>query len=107
MANDKVLSQVIDSAGFSGSQILAQANDSKIKTVLREKTKEAIDTGINGVPSYRVFRREVGDSSWKQHGDIVWGQDLISDVEDYIAGWDGASAAKIGNDWAANVTSRL
>ncbi len=107
MADDKVLSQVIDNAGSSGSKILAQANEPKIKTELRERTKEAKDTGINGVPSYRIFRRRVGESSWKQHGDIVWGQDLIADVEDYIAGWDGSSVAKIGTDEAAAVTSRL
>ena len=107
MANDKILSQVIDGAGFSGSKILAQANDPKIKTELRERTKEAKDTGINGVPSYRIFRRGVGESSWKKHGDIVWGQDLIADVEDYIAGWDGTTVAKVGSDGMAAVTSRL
>lgn len=107
MANDKVLVQVIDAAGFSGSDILARANDPKIKTELRERTKEAKDTGINGVPSYRVFRRRVGESSWTQHGDIVWGQDLVADVEDYIAGWDGTSVAKIGANQPAAEISRL
>jgi 2-hydroxychromene-2-carboxylate isomerase len=107
MANDNVLSQLIDEAGFSGSKILTQANDPKVKTELRERTKEAKDTGINGVPSYRVFRRRVGESSWKQDGDIVWGQDLVADVEDYIAGWDGTTIAKVGSNETAAVTSRL
>lgn len=107
MGNDKVLSEVIDEAGYSRRDILAQANESKIKAELRERTKEAKDTGINGVPSYRVFRRRVGDGSWKQQGDIVWGQDLLADVEDYIAGWNGTSTARIGENEAVAFTSRL
>ena len=107
MADDQVLRKVIDDAGFSGSDILAKANDPKIKTELRERTKEAKDTGINGVPSYRVFRRKVGTEAWKQEGDIVWGQDLIVDVEDYIAGWDGSTTAKVGKGERAAISSRL
>lgn len=90
MARDDVLSQVIDEAGFSGSDILGQANEPKYKAELRTRTQEAKEVGICGVPSYRVFRRKVGDGkdAWQQSGDIVWGQDLLADVEDYIAGWN-------------------
>lgn len=107
MGNDEVLRKVIDEAGCSGSDILTRANEQKVKTELRERTKEAKDTGINGVPSYRIFRRTTGEGSWNQHGDIVWGQDLIGDVEDYIAGWDGSSTASVGNYQSVAVTSRL
>jgi hypothetical protein len=107
MAKDEVLSDVIDRAGYSGSDILAKANNAEIKADLRSRTKEAKDTGINGVPSYRVFRRVIGKGSWVQQGDIVWGQDLINDVEDYIAGWDGSSTAKVGDSEQAAVPSRL
>lgn len=109
MGKDEVLSKAIDDAGYSGAEILKQANDPKIKTELRERTKEAKDTGINGVPSYRVFRKRIGqgDGAYKQVGDIVWGQDLINDVEDYIAGWDGSSRAKVGTDNRGIVSSRL
>ena len=107
MANDNVLTRVIDEAGFSGSEVMARANDQKVKTELRERTKEAKDTGICGVPSYRVFRKPVGTGSWKQMGDIVWGQDLTADVEDYIAGWEGTSVATVGSDESKTVSSRL
>ena len=107
MANDKVLTKFIDDAGFSGAEVMARANDQKIKTELRERTKEAKDTGICGVPSYRVFRRNVGAPSWVQVGDVVWGQDLIADVEDYIAGWDGSSVATVESAEGKSVSSRL
>ena len=96
MGNDQVLVKAIDEAGYSGDKILTQANHPDIKADLRARTAEAKQVGICGVPSYRVFRREVG-SEWKAVGDIVWGQDLITDVEDYIAGWDGVSAASVAN----------
>jgi 2-hydroxychromene-2-carboxylate isomerase len=92
MANDEVLLKCIDAAGFDGSKILEKANSAEVKADLRARTKEAVDEGVCGVPSYRVFRRKQGQD-WKQVGDIVWGQDLINDVEDYIAGWEPASVA--------------
>ncbi|KAK5172009.1 uncharacterized protein LTR77_003646 [Saxophila tyrrhenica] len=103
MANDEVLRQAIDNAGYNGSQVLQQANEPKYKAELRSRTQEAKEAGICGVPSYRVFRRS-GGGSWVQRGDIVWGQDLIADVEDYIAGWNGGvvnerSASKL---WAVD-----
>lgn len=98
MADDGVLKQVIADAGYDGDKILVQANSSEIKADLRARTKEAKDTGICGVPTYRVSRRRKGESAWKQHGDLVWGQDELATVEDYIAGWDGNAVAKIGDE---------
>lgn len=93
MAKADVLRQAIDEAGYDGSNILRQANEPKYKAELRARTQEAKDIGICGVPSYRVFRKG-GGGAWKQQGDIVWGQDLIGDVEDYIAGWEVESDAR-------------
>ncbi|KAK3714741.1 hypothetical protein LTR37_007721 [Vermiconidia calcicola] len=106
MANDDILSKVISDAGYSGPEVLQQANEQKCKADLRARTAEAKEVGINGVPSYRVFRRKQaqGDGGWKQIGDIVWGQDLITDVEDYIAGWDGVTTAEAG---ARSISSKL
>ena len=97
VANNDVLKQAIDNAGFSGAKVLEQANDQKVKSDLRSRTQEAKDVGICGVPSCRIFHRKAGsqDSAWSQIGDIVWGQDLIADVEDYIAGWDGQETASV------------
>ena len=106
MGNDDLLSKVIDEAGFSGSEILARANDPKIKADLRTRTQEAKDTGICGVPSYRVFRRKTGDD-WKFDGDIVWGQDELAVVEDLIAGWDGQEVADVGREAEPGLVSKL
>jgi 2-hydroxychromene-2-carboxylate isomerase len=95
MANDEVLRECIDAAGFDGSKILEKANSAEVKADLRARTKEAVDEGVCGVPSYRIFKKKQGQE-WKQVGDIVWGQDLINDVEDYIAGWEPDSASIIG-----------
>ena len=55
--------------------------------------------GINGVPSYRIFRRKLGrtegpgkgEEEWNLVSEIIWGQDESVIVEDYISGWDGES----------------
>jgi len=95
MSKDDVLKQVITEAGYDGDNIIAQANSPEVKADLRARTKDAKDASICGVPTYRVFRRKIGDSNWKQHGDLVWGQDELATVEDLIAGWDGSRVAEI------------
>lgn len=94
MADDQVLKQVIDEAGMNSEDVLRRANTQECKADLRARTGEAKKIGLCGVPSYRVFRRRVGEGEqgWKLASDIVWGQDLITDVEDYIAGWNGSGS---------------
>ena len=94
MASDEVLHSVIAEAGYDAESIMAKANSPDIKQDLRARTKEAKDTGICGVPSYRVFRRKVGsgDQAWELASNIIWGQDELAVVEDLISGWDGQSA---------------
>lgn len=94
MASDAVLHDVIAEAGYDADNILAKANSQEIKQDLRRRTQEAKDTGICGVPSYRVFRRKIGqgEQDWRLTSDIVWGQDETVAVEDWISGWDGQSS---------------
>lgn len=89
MADDTVLQQVIDKAGYDGSATLHKANTPDIKAELRACTQRAKEIGLCGVPSYRVFRRKAGEgeSGWRLTSDVIWGQDLVTDVEDCIAGW--------------------
>ncbi|RMZ88197.1 hypothetical protein DV736_g4584, partial [Chaetothyriales sp. CBS 134916] len=89
VGSEKVLAQVLDKAGYDDRAILDQANSPGVKSDLRARTQEAKDVGLCGVPSYRVFRRQVGEENWKQVSDIIWGQDEQAVVEDFIAGWDG------------------
>ena len=99
MSSDKILERVISEAGYDAQNILSCANEAKYKNELRARTKEAKERGLCGVPSYRVFRKKVGQQDWRQVGDIVWGQDELAVVEDLIAGWDenGAVPGEIGD----------
>lgn len=93
IASDDVLHSVIAEAGHNAEDIMAKANSLEIRQDLRLRTKEAKDTGICGVPSYRVFRRKIGSGNeeWKLANGIIWGQDETAVVEDLISGWDGES----------------
>ena len=93
MSSDDVLHAVIAEAGYDAESILNKANSQEIKQELRARTKEAKDTGLCGVPSYRIFRRKMGqgEEDWRLVSDIVWGQDESVVVEDLISGWDGDS----------------
>jgi 2-hydroxychromene-2-carboxylate isomerase len=87
VADDSVLTSILNDAGYNGPSLLRQANTPLIKTKLRELTAEAKEVGICGVPSFRVFR-ENGSGASELVGGIVWGQDELNVVEDLIAGWD-------------------
>lgn len=109
MSSDHVLAKVVTEAGYDGQGVLAKSNDARYKAQLRASTKEAKDLGICGVPTYRVFRRNLGSSNdeWKQSGDLVWGQDEIAVVEDMISGSDGNEVAKVGSPETKIGQSRL
>jgi 2-hydroxychromene-2-carboxylate isomerase len=98
VSRDEVLHQVIVDTGFDADAVMLKANSAQVKQELRARTKEAKNTGICGVPSYRIFRRQIGqgENDWTPASDIVWGQDEIVVVEDLIAGWDGHSSARVG-----------
>lgn len=107
MSSDNVCKQVVSEAGFDAENILAQSNSPEIKARLRQCTKEAKDIGICGVPSYRVFRRRVGevDAKWEMSGDTVWGQDELNVVMDVIIGGTeaGYAVADVGNSGRSKI----
>jgi 2-hydroxychromene-2-carboxylate isomerase len=82
-----VLADVLTRAGYDGKDLVRKANAPEIKAKLRELTAEAKETGICGVPTYRVMRED-GNGNWKNVGGLIWGQDETNVVEDLIAGWD-------------------
>lgn len=105
MSKDEVLTSVLSEAGHDAKSIMAEANSQKIKADLRARTQEAKETGICGVPTYRVFRRNIGEQGWKQTGDLVWGQDEVNVVEDLIAGWDGTGIASVEDIGSAQASA--
>lgn len=87
MADDAILIQVLNQAGYNGTEVVTLANTPEIKRKLREATAEAKALGLCGVPSYRVLRQN-NTGEWVLQGGIVWGQDETNVVEDLIAGWN-------------------
>jgi 2-hydroxychromene-2-carboxylate isomerase len=89
------LHAVITEAGYDADRIVARANSPDLKQELRSRTQEAKDTGLCGVPSYRIFRRKIGDGEWKLVSDIIWGQDESVVVEDIISGSNGLNTVQV------------
>ncbi|RMZ66379.1 ring zinc finger [Pyrenophora seminiperda CCB06] len=87
VSDDAVLCSVLDQAGYDGTELIARANEAGPKAKLRALTAEAKNSGLCGVPTYRVLR-QTGGSDWQAVGGLVWGQDEMNVVEDLIAGWD-------------------
>ncbi|KAF2008691.1 thioredoxin-like protein [Aaosphaeria arxii CBS 175.79] len=104
VADDSVLKEVLDNAGFDGGLLIETANTPAIKNKLRELTAEAKANGICGVPTYRVFRESSG-GKWDIVGSEVWGQDEINVVEDMIAGWSPTSSTVLAKPRKADFGS--
>jgi 2-hydroxychromene-2-carboxylate isomerase len=94
VSDDAVLRAVLDQGGFNGADLITRANEPVVKAKLRALTAEAKDSGLCGVPTYRVLRQS-NDGDWKAVGGLVWGQDEINVVEDLIAGWDPESSGEV------------
>lgn len=108
VANEKVLAQILSSAGFNATKLIEQASAQRVKDVLRANTQDAKDSGLCGVPSYRVFHAT--PQGWKANGGVVWGQDESNVVQDLIAGWDETTSqtiADIGEEHKVQGKSRL
>ena len=68
MADATELAAVLSECGLD-AQRLAQAQDADNKALYAQHTREAVDAGVFGAPSYVV------------HGEIFWGQDRLDYVE--------------------------
>jgi len=71
-----VVELVANELGLAGPTLVAEAQDPKIKMLLRRQTDEAISRGVFGVPSM-----EVGD-------ELFWGYDDFPYLELFLAGKD-------------------
>ncbi|MDP3132188.1 MAG: DsbA family protein, partial [Burkholderiaceae bacterium] len=72
MADTTELAAVLTECGL-GAQRLAQAQDDENKALYAQHTREAVDAGVFGAPSYVL------------DGDIFWGQDRLDFVERRLA----------------------
>ncbi|HYD96023.1 MAG TPA: 2-hydroxychromene-2-carboxylate isomerase [Noviherbaspirillum sp.] len=67
--NPQDIAAVLEEAGFSPVQVLALAQDDKVKQKLRENTEEAVARGVFGAPTFFVGE------------DMYWGQDRLHFVD--------------------------
>ena len=74
VAQPQVCEDILTQAGLKGSEISHKATTDAVKTELRQRTQEAIDQGIFGVPSYVV------------DGELFWGQDRLHFVAEAVTG---------------------
>ena len=68
MADATELAAVLAECGLDAER-LAQAQDAQTKALYAQHTREAVDAGVFGAPSYVV------------HGEIFWGQDRLDFAE--------------------------
>lgn len=82
-ADPAVITRALTGAGLDGPALVAAAADPIIKQRLVDATREAIDRGVFGVPTFAVC------------DELVWGQDRIADVEALLDGHDPADPARV------------
>ena len=69
-----VLAGVVREAGFAADDLAGRIAAPEVKSALRDLTREALDAGLFGVPSFVV------------DGELFWGQDRMSHLADRLAG---------------------
>ncbi|KNC49269.1 DSBA oxidoreductase [Thecamonas trahens ATCC 50062] len=70
------LARVLDSAGFAGAQLVAEAASVEAKGALRANTDAAVAAGVCGVPSFTIDHVP---------STLTWGQDRLDVVADMLA----------------------
>lgn len=75
MADNAILTKLLNDHGFNGDELLKQVaqNKDNVKERLFENNKIAINAGCFGVPSYQV-----------DGGDLLFGQDQYHIIEDSL-----------------------
>jgi 2-hydroxychromene-2-carboxylate isomerase len=74
MGDDEQLAQALSSVGLDGETLVARTREADIKNLLRERTEQAIEVGVFGVPTMIVG------------GELFWGSDRTDDLFDHIDG---------------------
>jgi len=88
LAEQAVMTRVINEAGLDGAQMVAQAQQPDAKARLRDQTDSAIALGIFGVPTV-VFGSE-----------MFWGYDDLPFVERALSGLDALNSEQL-QKWSA------
>lgn len=79
VADPGVVKEVLSEVGFDGPELVRRAETPLVKEGLRERTAEAVASGVFGAPAF-VVSRDGGAA------ELFWGQDRLLFVELALAG---------------------
>ena len=83
ITSDAVISEIADSIGLNGQELLGKAQTAVIKGRLRLQTERAIQAGVFGVPTLAV------------DDEIFWGNDRLPLLSAYLQGKLPTDKAKV------------
>jgi len=72
MESPEVVAEVLSKVGIDATDFIARTSEPEVKSRLKENTKEAVARGVFGAPSFFV------------NGEMFFGQDRLSFVEDAL-----------------------
>ena len=88
VSDRNVLLDILKREGVdNGEELLAKTETKEIKEKLVENTTRAKEAGAFGVPSFQI-----------NGGNIIFGQDRFSTIQDFICGWSPSHAANLINN---------
>lgn len=85
VADEGVVTDALDAAGFDGAAVVARAQTQETKDALRAAVDEAAEAGAFGVPTFVVHRAD-------RDPELIWGQDRLGFVRAAIEGRLGGEA---------------
>ena len=71
ISDPAIISEILESIGQNGPQVIAQAESPENKEFLRKQTEEAVSLGVFGAPSFVVGT------------ELFWGNDRLEDAIDW------------------------
>jgi len=75
IGDEKELKKLISKEGFDAESILKEANEPRVRDLLKDNTTRAKDSGVIGCPTFEI------------NHDLIWGQDRLDVVADILCGW--------------------
>ncbi len=76
LGNPEVVEKVLNQLGLPGAQWIERVGDKDLRKALKSATKEAIEAGVFGLPSFLVDNGE--------ERELFWGNDSISFLKLYL-----------------------
>jgi 2-hydroxychromene-2-carboxylate isomerase len=77
ISSENVIKTILKELGYENTtEIIEKANSMEMKKKLNDQTSQAIKEGVFGIPSFKI------------DNEVIWGQDRIHYIKDYLEGTD-------------------